>query len=61
MKSVVAAFVAIRIYSIRYEDHQRYFMRPVSMFFDRLARRTLNEEDHQSLLSMAPCFLLCVR
>lgn len=46
MRSVIAAFAAAGLPEVTIEDHRKYFTRPISTFFEKLAKRPLSAAEH---------------
>ncbi|MER6274483.1 HAD family hydrolase [Streptomyces sp900105755] len=49
MRSVIAAFACAGLPAVTIEDHRRHFTRPISTFFERLAKRPLSAADHGAI------------
>ncbi|MFE2379503.1 HAD family hydrolase [Streptomyces sp. NPDC059398] len=46
MRSVIAAFAVAGLPEITIEDHRKHFTRPISSFFEKLAKRSLSAADY---------------
>ncbi len=49
--SVISAFASTGYAAVTVEDHQRGFTRPITVFFERLAKRALSEDEQRGLRS----------